>query len=124
MSTESELSDTRAELIEQFQEQGFRRGFDFLWSHHHARLGRFVRGRGLEAASAEDAVQDTAVKLFPYLSGHVVDIFPATAFKIVKDHIANHYRTAGRAPALETLDDLIAMGREPTPKGCSANNLG
>lgn len=105
---------TQELLLERFRERGFKDAFSILWLHHRDRLGRFIRGRGLDADRAEDLLQDIGLKLFRYLSGHVVGIFPGSAYKITKDEIAGFYRSLQRLPKLETLDDLIALNIEPT----------
>ncbi len=100
-------------LLEHFRERGFKDAFGVLWLHHRDRLGRFVRGRGLNEDRAEDLLQDIGLKLFRYLSGHMVEIFPGSAYKITKDEIADFYRALHRLPKLENLDDLISMKIEP-----------
>ena len=100
-------------LLERFQQHGFRDAFGVLWLHHQLRMGRFVQGRGLNADRAEDLLQEIGIKLFRYLSRHVVELFPGAAYKITKDEIADYYRSLSRIPKLETLDDLIAINLEP-----------
>ena len=117
MNTRSHTSKSQdgdhAPLVTQFQDAGFKDAFGILWLYHLKRLGRFVRGRGLQEDVAEDLLQEIGLKLFRYLSGHVVEVFPASAFKITKDQVSDFYRALQRHPKLETLDDLIAMNIEP-----------
>jgi DNA-directed RNA polymerase specialized sigma24 family protein len=101
------------ELLASFREQGFRDAFAVLWLNHEARLGLFIRGRNASVDQAEDILQETGMKLFRFLSSHVVEIFPKTAYKITKDQLVDAYRAAKRSPKLETLDDLIALNLEP-----------
>ena len=105
---------TASDIKERFQEQGFRDAFGVLWQHHRGRLGAFVRGRGLSEDRADDLMQNIGFKLFRYLSGHIVEIFPPTAYKITKDEIADFYRALNRLPTLETLDDLVTANLEPS----------
>ena len=108
--------EIRQQLCQQFQEQGFRQAFEVLWLHHEKRLGRFIRGRGLNEDSAREQMQEIGLKLFRYLSGHVIEIYPKTAYKITKDQIADFYRALTRLPKMVTLDELICMELEP-PSG-------
>ncbi len=105
--------ETNKAILARFRESGFRTAFDILWLYHQQRLARFVRGRGLAPDRAEDLLQDIGLKLYHYLSGHVVAIFPGAAYKITKDEIADFYRGLQRLPKLESLDDLIAMDLDP-----------
>jgi len=117
MSTEQkqELPEDKIDqvLLEQFRCQGFGDAFGVLWQHHGEKLGRFVRGKGMQEDQARDLLQDIGLKLFRYLSGHVVEMFPGSAYKITKDEIADVYRSLQKLPILETLDDLMALNLEP-----------
>ena len=115
-------SDLRAEefsveeaenLLERFQQAGFQRAFEVLWLYHQQRLGRLIRGRGLQPDQAEDVLQEVGFKLYRYLSRHLVEMFPPSAAKITKDQIADFYRSVYRAPEFQTLEELIALNLEP-----------
>lgn len=108
-------SNELAELQTAFR-QGFGDAFGILWQHHQERMFRFFRGKGIERDQAQDLLQEVAIRLFRYLSGHIFEIFPGSAFKITKDAIADHYRVLGRTPKLMALDDLFVLDFEPSAK--------
>lgn len=125
MSSDNKYSDdekARDDLLKRFRKHGFNDAFGILWLYHIERLGRFVRGRMQNDDRSQDVLQEVALKLSRYLSGHVVDMTLPSAYKITKDEIASFYRAINRTPGSESLDDLVAMNLEPIAE-CSGGRL-
>ncbi len=100
-------------LRRRFEDAGFRTAFEVLWTHHQKLLCRISLGRGLSEDGTRDLLQDVSIKLFGYLSRHVVEAFPGSAVKITKDEICEFYRRAYRLPELNSLEDLLTQNVEP-----------
>lgn len=112
-SNQDREAQLEEDLRKAFCEAGFTEAFEVLWLHHFMLLRRLAWGRGLKEDRADDLLQNTGMKLFRYLSGHVVEHFPASAVKICRDEVSSFYRTQYRLPAIESLEELLTMNIEP-----------
>jgi RNA polymerase sigma-70 factor (ECF subfamily) len=80
-----------------------------LFERHHTAVFRFLRRMGLGAADAEDATQDTFLRVLAALPGYEDRASErAWVFRIARNQLLDRWRSQARLPRLESIDHDLA----------------
>lgn len=86
-----------------------------LFERHHRAVFRFLRRMGLAPADAEDATQDTFLKVLAALPGYDERASErAWVFRIARNQVFDGWRARARSPVHVQADERVAAGGDAT----------